>query len=350
MTQQTSTPVNILNEITAMTEYLATRWEGIPSPVELFKAIHEHANYDARAWVDQHGLFDAVAARETQRKAFLGTVLPALQADLAWLYDQPSMYLSGIRQQMGRLYEAGLSLDGKWDYDQRSKRVFNAMVTRFPALRDAKPLGWDALRAGYTDTDGMDEYCESQQTQDEAAFRGSNVTSTMGGGFVGKTALPYVMYDEVCQSRKAPEVLVAAVYSHFMMLKQAENTRELLEAFLELDLRDKEPGLVYKLELSTANSLMQALLVLVRGNESGVSNDEAKNRENFEKACLAQEEHNMLSDAEKAERVAKNRAAISALLSRMHKASPKVDRKHEERELKVLNECQAVLNNIGLPF
>lgn len=257
--------VNIATEIDAMVRHTITRWDNVPDLKTLFELAYQRAAHDARFWFDTYALSEAMHDKSDERDALLKTFCADDEADMLWLYDNCATLYRGAASQAMRLRDVARDADGKWDFSDRADRVYKEAATLFDGLSNARPKGWDALAKDYTDFDGMSEY----NPADARAFEGANTASAGADGFSGRIALPYVMYDEFCQGRKASRVLVSSAYAHFLQIAQHLNTVAMLEEFERLDFRESELKPVFGLQVTSQNPLVATLLQIAVGGPDG---------------------------------------------------------------------------------
>ncbi len=223
-------------EVAALVEYVDNRWEPMPQRFELFKDIRDKALFQARGWFSDYEVtHKARTLRETRE-----TLLAPADA----VYDAVCHFLDEVFFKMSTIERVGRDLDGPWDFSDRVSSVYSEMLKKYPGLANTRPLGWTELEKGYEDYDGMEAY---DSAPDIAEFRGINSDSASAPGFHGRVVLPWVMYDEKCQGRKAPYVLVSAVFAHFLFIASKQN------AFLACEELGRianlqAPGLVFEVE------------------------------------------------------------------------------------------------------
>ena len=190
----------------------------------------------------------------------LKSCLDAESAAIASLFDAPRQWTLNLLLQLSRVQGCARDIDGPWDFGRRANAVYARALSAWPELAKARPIGWDALREDYRDFDGMREYCTSTQVSDIQAFDGHDTTSAGAAGFPGRIALPYVMYDEVCQGRKAPRVLVSAIYAHFLSIASHQNTVAMLKELDGLPLGIDASHVVFELAVHPEHPLLKAAL------------------------------------------------------------------------------------------
>jgi hypothetical protein len=307
-------PVDFDHEVAAITDFLSTRWNVLPNMEALVRAAALLGWKAGRAWIDRNALNSSTLLRMRHRESFLKQHLPSAHAEQARWYDAGCRYLDELPRMVEELSEVGLHLDGQWDFERRTKRAFWSLADEFPGLSELKPLGWEKLYESYTDFDGMEEYCETQQASDENEFKGSCVSGAVSAPFPGRVALPYVMYDEVCQGRSAAMTLVSAIYAHFLGLREHQNSCEVNAALEALDLGDRRPEVVFELKPSSPHPLNQLLLEMARTRVDSTS--AAEMQQQYAQSCACAEAFEKLSPQEQeAQREANQAENLESILA-----------------------------------
>jgi hypothetical protein len=259
--------VDIATEIDAMVRHTVTRWDNVPDLKPLFELAYQSAAHDARFWFDPYALSEVLHDKADERVALMRTFCAEDEADLLWLYDNCAALYRGASSGASHLMDVARHADGKWDFSDRADKVYEDAVQLFGSLSNMRPKGWDELAQGYVDFDGMSEY----DPADARAFEGADTASAGADGFSGRIALPYVMYDEFCQGRKAPRMLVSSAYAHFLQILQHLNTEAMLKELAGLDFRENELKPVFGLRVTSRNALVATLLQIVVEGADGRS-------------------------------------------------------------------------------
>lgn len=335
--------VDIETELQAMASYLATRWDDVPDILALFTAVAAVSMRDARFWFDDYAIKTHIREREKNRRLLLqafseegGSLLPYYE-DVSVLFNEMGFTIS-------RLKDAGRDIEGRWDYSRKTNAAYRAMVAKYPTLTKARPKGWAALAENYCDFDGQEEYANNTQHSDEDAFQGANSSGMGGGGFTIRTALPYVMYDDMCQGRKAPYTLVSAVYAHFLSIAEQHNTQAMLEALAALPLRDEEPTPVFDLQVTATLPLLKALIdvsLAEKAKRNAESDEPGQPAEAAYQAALeSTREFQRKPEKERDEICAANKLDISALLkSLMSTSEDPAETAKRDKELEFCRSC-----------
>ena len=257
---KTFTPdIDLDQEVKAMADFIAHKWTPISGLHELFRAIRDAALHDARGWIDAYYVGEHLHNLREARSQVLEAQLGENLAQRAKFYDAPCFFLNRASELFHKMRDEGMNLDGQWDYSRRVSRLAHAMRSRFEDLAQARPHGWDKLHENYQDFDGMQGFSSKE---DSALFSGTKVDGAGSADFVWRTALPYVMYDEVCQGRKASSVLVGAVYAQFLGIAEQLHS---IAVCKELDKLEGlyAPQMVFETALVSDNPFLKVVLALM---------------------------------------------------------------------------------------
>ena len=297
--------INLDEEVAHLAEFISQKWTPLANIQTLFAEIRDAALHAARGWFDQNEVWELATELEDARAKRLQSNLNLGFDASVELYDALCTLLHGIGRSAKDLREAGMALDGDWDYERRVRAVEHQLLLKYPDLAGARPLGWAELEKGYCDFDGQEEY---DPYPDQELFKGALVQGTFSFDFPYRVALPYVMYDEKCQSFKASAVLVSAVYAHFLGIAEFLNTQKLKQDLVAALPNLDEPGMLFGRNLGTGNPFLMVMFEQMKPCPS---------RESFE-ACLAKRaEYEALSDEEKAKRTVNRDAVIQQMLARL---------------------------------
>lgn len=321
--EQVTGPLNFDQELKHLVDYIKLKWEPLADIEKIFKLAADAALVDARAWFDRYAvgetIMDILDAREEALTA--GTGVSSAQ-----YYDGPCHCLSQTRMALDQAHAVALQLEhSPWDYSRQVSRLASRIKAEYPQLENARPLGWEVLAKGYEDFDGQVEYCKTQVRQDQDLFQGLDAQGTLSPNFVYRTALPYVMYDEVCQCRAAPEVLVGAVYGYMLGLREHQNTREIVGALQHLAVYLPTPSApAIGVMPSSGYPLLAALLKIERRP--------APTREEYAEALAQTAAFNALSQEERAEKRKANAASMDAILKELLSEKPDPEKEKAEQE------------------
>lgn len=333
--EQVTGPLNFDQELKHLVDYIKLKWEPLADIEAIFKLAAAAALVDARAWFDKHTIWEAIMAVVEAREEALAA---GTGMRFAYHYDGPCHCLSQARHALDHVHAAALQLEHTpWDYSRQVSRLTSRIKAEYPQLANARPLGWALLANGYEDFDGQEEYCKTQVRHDQALFQGLDAQGTLSPDFVYRTALPYVMYDEVCQCHAAPEVLVGAVYSYMMGLREHQNTREIVGALQHLAVYLPTPSApAVGVLLSSWHPILAALLK--------IQEQPAPTREEYEKAVAQAAAFNALSPEERAARCQENEARADAWLKELlsEKRDPAKENAEREKEAARRTQIQAL--------
>ena len=299
-------PINVTTEAEALAAFIDQTWTAIPDIKSLFNEIRDAALHESRAWFDNYAVGFLAHDMMSARRGLLVTQLATeAEKEAGPFYDGVCHVLDQVWSHSDVVAKLGREIDGSWDYSDRVDAVYAKLAKKYPGLSSAKPLGWAALAKDYSDFDGQEEYDGRAANE---LFQGMDVSSAGSCNFVNNTALPYVMYDEKCQGRKAPRVLVAAVFSHFLGIREFMNTQEMCDALKALPLRT-DPEVLFDIEMPTSsNTLMQVLLQMARAPYTA---------EDYQKSLDARAAYDAMSDEEKAARKVEADIETEAMIDRI---------------------------------
>lgn len=299
-------PINVTTEAEALAAFIDQTWTAIPDIKSLFNEIRDAALYESRAWFDNYAVgFLAHDMMQARRGLLITRLATEDEKESGPFYDNVCNVLYQIWSNSDFVAKIGREIDGSWDYSDRVDAVYAKLAKKYPGLASAKPLGWAALAKDYSDFDGQEEYDGPAATE---LFQGMDVTSAGSAGFVSRTALPYVMYDEKCQGRKAPRVLVGAVFAHFLGIREFMNTQAMCDALKALPLR-ADPEVLFDIEMPTSsNPLMQVLLQMARAPYTV---------EEYQKSLSERAAYVAMTDAEKAARKVVADKEIESMIERI---------------------------------
>jgi hypothetical protein len=309
--------IDLHEEVSAMADFISQTWTPIQGLEQLFAEIRDAAMWDARAWADRYEVFRCASQLVENREALLAPVTTTMSD-----YDSVCQFLNDVRFQLGEVLDIARRIDGEWDYSRRVAQLYLPLSSKYPELSKTRPHGWDALAEGYSDFDGQEDY---DPRADRERFKGTFIETSGAPDFAGRVALPYVMYDEKCQGRKAGRVLVGAVYTQFLGIAEKLNTLKVCEDLQRIKLLTS-PHLEFEAVLGSRNPLVSVLEVLARPPQT---------RADLEKAEVSRKEFSALSEEEKRTRQAQIREKVMRMLS-AH-SDPDEESNRVQREEHVLN-------------
>lgn len=179
-------------------------------------------------------------------------------------YDYLSISLMKLIMNTSRVVDF---LNEQFDYEKTSKNITSLIRQAFPESSKMKPEGWKELNKNYDGFNSMEQYA-SKQKEDYKDFTGSYVSHPAVHHFVVRVSLPHVMYDDKEQGRKPLQVLVGAIMTHAILVREHNNSHLLSEELKSLqekfDHEDYYKEIIYKIDWNkeTKNSLLALLLTL----------------------------------------------------------------------------------------
>lgn len=306
------------DEVKAIAAYIGLKWSPIANLEQLVQDVRIAAEHAARTLFEDHAIWEVAIAAEDARAAMLEQKYGDGPPNLRY-YDAGSQLIDNIRDRLKDVRDAALSLDGQWDYERGVNKVLQSLAPKYPDLVGARPIGWDQLEPGYNDFDGQEEY---DNRPDRALFQGTKTESAGSGDFVFRTALPYVMYDEKCQSRKAHDVLVGAIFSQFMLITEHLNTLNVCKD-LEAVVATPPQEHVFELTIEPQTPVLKTLTKLGKPYAT---------RLEYEKAVAQVAAYHALSDAEKELKIADQEARRKSFMAELMK--PRAPESYEEYQTK----------------
>lgn len=285
--------IDVQFEIRSIASFARETWDGIPEDFELIVTkIQEQAFKDAKNWVVPYSLTPLLRDAIEKRREELIDHHDFPSAEKLLTHDVKFRGIFNLILYSDELYctkeKEGL------DFEREVTIAYRLALRMGSRINEARPRGWEDAIRGYEDFDGMESY---DPRVDEDRFKGSNTCGPGVAPLPSKLALPYVLYDHVCQGRRAELVLIASIYGHFLGIKEHINTLELKEAVSALV--DKEfPVPMIGGRLHSDHPLVEA--ALQKGGESTVADYEeslARAREMSEKptSALTKEEKRSLA-------------------------------------------------------
>lgn len=303
--KELSLDINLDDEVRAMARYLAQKWTPIAGLEAMLREIRDAALHESRAWLEAYspGNF-AHDLRDSRAKALVQELGDDDEKFTTEHHDAVCHYLYEVFTLSSEVHKQALELDGGWDYSRRVDRLRTQLNGKYPDLAKARPLGWDELAKNYSDFDGQEEY---DPRPDVELFEGSRVEGACSGNFVYRTALPYVMYDEKCQGRKASAVLVGAVFAQFLGIQEFLNTKR-FERDLAAWVQAQPTSVTFGLSSLPDNPHLRVI-----GKEASP----APSEQDYQTALAEQRKFRALPEAEKAEVIRENKAQTDEILKKL---------------------------------
>lgn len=306
------------DEVNAIAAYIRLKWSPLDNLEQLVQDVRVAAEHAARAFFDEHAVWEVTVAADDAREAMLTKQYGDGRPTLCY-YDAGCQLINNIRDGLHNVRAAALEIDGAWDYERSVDKVLFALQSKYPDLIGSRPIGWDRLEAGYNDFDGQEEF---DGRGDQALFQGTKVESVGSGDFVIRTALPYVMYDEKCQGRKAHYVLVGAIFSQFLLITEHLNTHKACRD-LEAVVSTLPQEHVFELAIEPQTPVLKTLIK--QGKPYAT-------RLEYEEAVAQVAVYDALSDAEKAFKRTESEASMAAFMDELTKPSARKSYKEHQAE------------------
>ena len=288
--------VSIDFERAAVRDYLVATWEPIDNLEQLITRIQAAAAHAARGWIDPMDVGNACSdLAERRKKAIIAGLCYPTEAerDIAAGYDSAVRILDSLWLESDRVAKAGRNLDGPWDYSERTDTLYKALCAEFPTLSDARPIGWSALEADYSD----DEQSDFDSKAACALFKGVDSQSLLDNGFALRVALPNSMYLYKRHGERASYVLVSAIFAHFLKVQEHLNTRSVLTELNSLSLPSTD-RIDFDYVLTSSNPILQALCSLCGSKWTQKHLDEALTNYRAYMAMTPEEQAKLASESD----------------------------------------------------
>lgn len=297
--------INVDDEVKAIAAFIALKWSSIKNLEQLVQEIRLRAEHIARALFDEHDVFESLADAMDKRESTLKTAHKDSLVSVHY-YDAGWNFFDTCRSQIGVVRKAALNSVAEWDYERHVGETLRSLTSSYPDLVGARPNGWAELAKGYNDFDGQEEY-EPQSDKDQ--FQGVKVASVSSGDFVSRTALPYIIYDEIGHGRKAHYTLVGAIFSQFALIAEYVNTQK-VRLEIEAIAAELPQELCFELRIQPKNPVLKAL---------AHSDTSRPSKQNYEAAIEHVKAYHALSEAEKAIKDAEYDASNKAFMAKLLK-------------------------------
>lgn len=250
--KQPTPDLNLDEELTAIADFLRLTWTQIDNLESVLARIRAAALRAGRLWIDDTMMGNHARGLVKRRKNCLEA---QGVSDLAsHSFDALTHYLEAWWLKATFLRQTAVDLDGQWNYSASVTALLAELRGEFPLIEKAQPLGYadsvKAYRAGvHGDTDAGPDYEQ---------FTGTKVEGVLSGDFVERTYLPSVTFWTVTQAYTPDEILVGAVFSHFLLLKGYLNSVEICKA-IDILVPSIDGPIVFELDVSTDCPLLNAL-------------------------------------------------------------------------------------------
>lgn len=350
--------IDTKKELDYLIEFTQKKWSDNGDLSKIITAIWNSVEPLTVNMFDRYGFIDSTLpwAKQREDSPKWNNHLSKHEKDLIYIYDAIHSFLRDFSSSANRLYDISMK---KWNYEKIVKKITSDIKNEFKNTSDIKPIGWEELARNYTNYDGMDEYSRKSQNKDKKAFKGCDSSGSTSFGFPGRTALPYVMYDDKCQGRKPFEVLVGAVLAHVFFVNTHNNTIKILDNLNEMKKEwDKDiyfTKIQHKIDINslTDNNIIKAIYSLKTKYVEKKSPEEFENI--MKEKIQSKINFDALSPEARAAKIAENQTFISKMMSSLIDATKdgyvptpqdKEEQQKEEKEadiaMKILNGKQKI--------
>jgi len=283
------TDLSIAEEIQAVANFIASKWEPVENLPALVKVVQEAAFHDSRASFDGLDVGAYTRGIADRRRELLGNLMEnPIEKAYAPMFDGPSKALSSFLTHISYYAEAGLDVDRKWDYTRQVKAAQIKVERSFPDVARAVPAGWESFKT-LVDNDEAD--IDYALKADNEAFAGSKIETHRSLSLVEQLALHNLHYGDDSHGRKPQYALIGAIYSHFSNIQQKLNTHNLMMAIDRMTNWDLPEHRFEIPTLDGSGSVLAQLLI------SKV--DEPYTEAMFREAVNSRLEHDALPDQER---------------------------------------------------
>jgi hypothetical protein len=298
--------INLDEEVAHVADFLGLKWTPINDIHAVIREIRDTALHAARGWFDGHALWELAGQLEDERKLLLEQSLELGPDSCAHYYDA----LAGLLDQVGltanRIAEAGVQLDGRWDFGQRSRAVARSVTSKYPQLVGAHPAGWDAMvwvqpcGPGWEDVD---------PEADRALFKGAGVIPGYSTDLPSSVSIHLVRL----RGTRASTQLIDAMFAHFLAIAKFLNTEKLKHDLAAALPRLREPVMLFERDdVKTDNPFLKVAFELARPPYT---------KAQFEESLDSAAAFEALSDDEKAKKQAEVEAELMDSISRINRAA-----------------------------
>ncbi|MCC5612248.1 hypothetical protein LC612_37395 [Nostoc sp. CHAB 5834] len=301
----------VAQEIEAVTQYIAEKWSVGPCVGSMVSDVATRALFDGRWYLDGYEAWFKLHQRLEARRDLLKGAYPT-NAAIAQAYDGSCLQMTFLGGSLSILESHCRRSGSSPDFTTRAETVFQRAFSMHPGLEGAYPAGW--THDIPEDIDGLsaDEYEKGQLALDEAAF---------GGGTAGGESLPYavslpsVVHEGYRRKYKPGQVLVTAVYAHFLKFVSHLNSQAIEKALHSLHLQDTSPHLVWNVNLDSTNPHLWVALKLSEHQFHRQGQIVLYGEAGYANALAALREYEQLSDDDKAKAQAQSAADLDQMMS-----------------------------------
>lgn len=277
--------------------HLADTWSRLPRPVQLVNRVAEAARQAARGAFKTDALTLWCLEQANKRDEVMRKVLPAYCNGLAYRYDMPTLYFYEMGDAVRELQSAGEGLNGTWSYNNLVLEAYENARALMPGFARIKPDGWTQSKKDFTGHASMESFHETAAENAELAFEGHDTSSATGPSLPIRLCLPNLLYSELHQGRNASQELVGALFAHFMVLREHDNTVAMLESLGRAKFHAEDNEVVFNVKPVVSLPLAKALLRVTKMRLALTSSE--RSVENFKRDRERADAYQALSPAEK---------------------------------------------------
>ncbi len=258
--------LDIDEEINQLAQHVQATWNNVKEIHSVLRELQVRAAHDTRALFDQ---FEPSEVCHSLSKARQELVSRLFQDEdekaLCGSYDSIASVLDQAYYKMRSVREAGLGLDGPWDFSSKMAPHHKAILKKYPSLAHATP----------------------KANPDEHVFQGSYIGAVRSFEFPERITAGHVAHEIDGHGKGAAYVLLGAAYAHFMGINEHLNTKALVRDIKELFNTDI-PNMTFGKVVTGAvdNKLLQTLITL---------SDEVYTEDQFKAAVVSRKEFSLMS-------------------------------------------------------
>lgn len=297
--------LDIDDEISLMAHHVQATWNNVRDIQAALKDLHAKASHDTRALFDQYEPSEVCHQLSQARQELVsGLFQDDDEKALCGSYDSIASVLDQTYYKLRSVREAGLGLDGPWDFASKMAPHHKAILKKYPSLAHATP----------------------KADPDEHVFQGSYIGAVRSFEFPERITPGHVEHEIDGHGKGAAYVLLSAAYAHFMGVTEQLNTKALVRDIKELFSTDM-PSMTFGKVVTGAidNKILKTLITL---------SAEVYTEDQFKAAVAGRKEYNLMS-AEDKQKVCDENPLCSI---------EELDRKISEEEKKTLKALRRIFS------
>lgn len=250
--------INLDEEVEHVADFLSRTWTPVTDLRDAIRDIRDAALHAARGWFDGHALWAFASQLEDERQRLLEQSLGHTRDSGVVYYDAMATLLAAVSLTSHRIAAAGVQLDGRWDFDRRSRALVRAVTSKYAQLAGALPAGWDAL---VWVQPGCPGWGEVDLDADRALFKGTGVIPGYSTDLPSNVSIHLVRL----KSQRASTQLIDAVFAHFLVIAKFLNTEKLQRDLVAAMPRLREPAMLFERDdVTTNNPFLKVAFELAR--------------------------------------------------------------------------------------